>query len=192
MKEEWKAVKGVDNYLISNKGRIKHYTSKYGMRVLKNTNKKGDYLSVVLRGSNGNVSTRIHRLVAEYFIGEIPKGYQVHHKDGNKQNNCVDNLEILSPREHEQETRKMYPDRHKGLNRYNCYERPRHIKQLSLKGEFIAEYVNAQIAGRVTGVCSRNILQVASKIPFNAKGSIRTQAGGYKWEYADEGKGVAI
>lgn len=192
MKEEWKPVKGAESYLISNKGRLKHCTSRYGVRVLKNTNKKGDYLSVILRGNNGRISTRIHRLVAEHFIGEIPKGYQVHHKDGNKQNNCVDNLEILSPGDHAVESRKMHPDYCKGMNRYNRYERPRHIKQYSLKGEFIAEYINAQTAGLVTGVCSRNILQVASKVPYNAKGLIRSQAGGYKWEFADEGKGVAI
>jgi len=38
----------------------------------------------------------VHRLVAEYFIGSIPEGYCVNHKDGNKLNNDVNNLEIVS------------------------------------------------------------------------------------------------
>lgn len=41
-------------------------------------------------------------------------------------------------------------------------------------------------ASRVTGVCARNILQVADKEPFNSKGSVRKQAGGYIWKFADE------
>jgi hypothetical protein len=32
--------------------------------------------------------------------GEIPKGYIIHHKDGNPKNNNIDNLECLSPKEH--------------------------------------------------------------------------------------------
>ena len=38
----------------------------------------------------------IHREVARLFLGEIPKGFIVNHKDGNKLNNSVDNLEIIS------------------------------------------------------------------------------------------------
>lgn len=40
-----------------------------------------------------------HRLVAELFIGEISQGMQVNHKDGDKGNNHVSNLEIVSAKE---------------------------------------------------------------------------------------------
>jgi len=150
-------------------------------------NINGWYFTVILRDGNGEYSTkRIHQLVAEHFIGEIPKGYHVHHKDGNKQNNKVSNLEVISQKEHTRETMKQHPDYCKGMNEYNKYVRPRHIRQYDLEGHFIAEYANSKIASELTGICARNILQVANKKPFNSKGSVRKQAGGYVWKFADD------
>jgi hypothetical protein len=56
----------------------------------------------------------------------------------------------------------------------------------NLKGEVIAVYESAQEAYLATGVCPRNIRQVASKEPYNKKGSIRKQAGGFIWEDAEK------
>ena len=42
----------------------------------------------------------LHREVWKKFTGEIPKGFQIHHKDGNKENNEIENLECLSSKEH--------------------------------------------------------------------------------------------
>jgi hypothetical protein len=44
---------------------------------------------------------RLHRVVWEYHNGEIPKGYHVHHKDGNRHNNNISNLELMKAHEHE-------------------------------------------------------------------------------------------
>lgn len=42
----------------------------------------------------------IHRMVWEYYNGKIPEGYVIHHKDENKLNNSIDNLQLLTRKEH--------------------------------------------------------------------------------------------
>lgn len=48
----------------------------------------------------------MHRYVWEYYNGKIPKGYEVHHKDLNRANNNIDNLQLLTIAEH----RKLHAD----------------------------------------------------------------------------------
>lgn len=48
----------------------------------------------------GNHNKLLHRLIYEEVHGKIPDGYHVHHKDGNKLNNSIDNLELLEKRKH--------------------------------------------------------------------------------------------
>lgn len=48
----------------------------------------------------GTLHKRLHIYIWEKYNGEIPKGYQVHHKDHNKDNNEIDNLMLLTREEH--------------------------------------------------------------------------------------------
>lgn len=41
-----------------------------------------------------------HKLVCKKFVGDVPKGYHIHHKDKNHFNDDIDNLDILSRRDH--------------------------------------------------------------------------------------------
>ena len=47
-----------------------------------------------------NGQTTLHRYKYEQKYGMILPGFQLHHKDGNKFNNKLSNLEILTPQEH--------------------------------------------------------------------------------------------
>ena len=49
----------------------------------------------------------VHRLIWEEQFGIIPEGRDIHHKDGNKRNNKIENLEILSRKEHKQRHKKI-------------------------------------------------------------------------------------
>ena len=206
MTEEWKWIKGYEGlYQISNFGRVKSFHKKIDGEIRSVKHSGGWYLTIPLRGNGVRCTARIHRLVYKTFIGDIPPGYEIHHKDGNKQNNNVENLEALSKRDHCLETIKQHPHMLDGMIAYNQGRRlegwekrakkslPYNVRfpkgqicQFSLDGEYIASYHNACEASRATGVCARNILQVACKTPFNDKGGIRKQAGGFVWKFEKE------
>lgn len=51
---------------------------------------------------NTSLHKAMHRYVWEYYNGKIPEGYDIHHKDGNRYNNDISNLECLSSTKHKQ------------------------------------------------------------------------------------------
>ena len=111
----------------------------------------------------------------------------MHHIDGDKQNNVVTNLKIVHPSEHRKETIKKYPQIEEGMVHYNQYERPKTIYMYDMDGHYLASFPNAIIASMITGVCSRNILQVANKTEYKS-GHTRKSAGGFVWKF--EGGGL--
>lgn len=52
------------------------------------------------------LNLEIHRLMIETFVGEIPKGMQVNHIDGDRYNNKLSNLEVVTPLENMQHAHK--------------------------------------------------------------------------------------
>ena len=63
-------------------------------RILKVNEQSTRYSMVILRKNNTGYARYVHRLVAEAFLGEIKE--TVNHKDGDKHNNHVDNLELCT------------------------------------------------------------------------------------------------
>ena len=49
---------------------------------------------------NSTIRKRMHRYVWEYYNGEIPKGYHIHHVDGDKSNNSIENLRLVEAKKH--------------------------------------------------------------------------------------------
>lgn len=88
--EKWADIKGYEGiYKISTLGNVKNI--KTG-KILK-PSMRGEYLKYNLCYKNKNKTVSIHRLVAEAFLSNKNNYTIVNHKDENKLNNCVENLE---------------------------------------------------------------------------------------------------
>lgn len=101
--EEWRAIRSVEGasatYEVSSCGRVRRAitaprcrASRPG-RLLNPDRHNSGYLRVSLRVDGTVHRVFVHRLVACEFLPEARKGAQVNHRDGNKTNNRIDNLE---------------------------------------------------------------------------------------------------
>ena len=98
MQEVWKDISGYDGYYrVSNLGNVMSVGGRKGTRAnpitLKQSVNHDGYMKVRLIYNGKDVTARVHRLVAETFIENTEGKDTVNHIDGNKKNNCVDNLE---------------------------------------------------------------------------------------------------
>lgn len=90
--EDWKDIKGYEGeYQISSCGRVRSLKTN---RVLKLY--EGDYSRVCLCKNGVKKTWKVHRLVADAFIPNPDNLPEINHKDENKYNNCVENLEWCS------------------------------------------------------------------------------------------------
>lgn len=97
MLEIWKEVEGFERYSVSNKGQVKNNKTH---RVMTLDENNCGYFRVALN-SPRRKRYFIHRLVAIHFI-ENPEGKKfVNHIDGDKANNCIQNLEWVTQSENE-------------------------------------------------------------------------------------------
>lgn len=182
--EKWKWIKEFEGvYQISNHGRLKSFKKNPAGRILSSKNKNGQYLSAVLcKKGRKPKSGRIHRFVGMAFIPNPSHKPEINHKDGNKQNNHHSNLEWVTRKENNAHALLNGFANIEGMNRYNKYLRPNPVLQISMDAKVIGKYINCKDAGRKTGVCSRNIHQVASKTEYKPD-MTRKQAGGYMWRF---------
>lgn len=115
MEEEiWKDIKGYEGlYQVSNLGRVKRIGDSvtigmYGQTIVRHRNqiikpfkgkRQNDYWRVTLCKDGIPKRFTIHHLVYMTFVGNIPDGMQVNHIDEDKDNNSVDNLNLMTAKE---------------------------------------------------------------------------------------------
>ena len=198
MKEVWKDVVGYEGiYEVSNIGNVRSLdrcvsgklNSKHFVKgkVFKLQKSHKGYKTVILHKHGKASQKQVHRLVAEAFISNPFNLPQVNHKDTNKENNCVNNLEWITNYDNMQHAMRNgcfgeFTDRQRCAvmeNIIKCHEKQKkNVIQLDDFGNIIAEYESIKQAEKETGINN-------SKITMCCKGK-RKHAGGFCWRY---GKG---
>lgn len=192
--EVWKPIVGYEGwYEVSSLGRVRSVShtivcnNRYeifhkGKILRQQANVRWRYLSVYLSKNGERKRYVVHRLVAMAFLPNPNNLPEVNHKDENRQNNSVGNLEwcdrVYNTRYGTGDERRRATARNNKLGK--CY--PKRISQYTLDGRYIASYGSSEEAARAIG------------FPRNG-GNIRTcargekgikQSLGYIWKYTDE------
>ena len=175
MEEIWRPTE-FDGYEVSNLGRVKSYKydKQYG-RIMKPYADTKGYLQIDIQLDGRKREQRyhlaVHRLVAKAFIPNPNNLPQVNHKDENKTNNSVDNLEWCT---------NLYNARYGTKSERVAEKRRRAVYSINQKGN-IEEFPGVRAAARaMTGLsnsCGSEIVNV-----INGK---RKTAFGRRWFYKD-------
>lgn len=154
--------------MIFNKGNNQHCKKKG--QILKLCEAKNGYMVVNIK----RTTKYVHRLVAKAFIDSIPPKMTINHKDGNKTNNKVSNLEIVSYSDNHLHAFEILKRKPTCLGKTNTnVSKP--VRQIDSKGNKINDYPSAREAERQTGISHKNISQCCHKERLYAKG--------YQWEF---------
>lgn len=167
VKMQWKTIiyKDIETfYEVSNDGQVRNKKTNY---ILKSRLKSNGYYEYNIYVDGKKIFIPAHKIVASAFLSPIEGKTIVNHKNGNKEDNRVENLEYVDFSGN---------NKHAWDNNLNHANALRKIEQYNLQGELIAVFESVAEAKRVTG---------ASKIREVANGERKT-SGGFIWKWAED------
>lgn len=185
---EWRKIKDFPNYSVSNYGEVRNDVTG---KILKPWVIKAGYKCVGLREKGITYKKYIHRLVAVAFIANKENKETVNHKDGNKQNNAVDNLEWATYSENNYHAYNVLVG---GAERKAKQSKDRKGKRHTKEWNEKIKKARSKSAKRVlcveTGIVYESINEAARKTNTNAGGiseachNKKYSANNYHWEFA--------
>lgn len=159
-----KKINNFSNYLISKEGQV--YSTKTNKIKIAEINQNG-YCRIELLNENGKKKFYIHRLVAEVYIPNPNNYNQVNHKDLNKHNNNLDNLEWCSEAMNMQHNADNKPENSRKIFQFDLVD----------KTKIIGTYNSIKEASEKTNINNTSIIHCCS-------GKYK-KAGKYIWKYAN-------
>ena len=164
-KTEWRQVIEHPNYEVNEFGQIRHKKRK---QILSPRSNNGGYQYVNFKVDGKNTNFAVHRIVANAFIPN-PNGYtEINHKDYDKTNNCVENLEWVNSSQKK---------RHAYLKKENHESRGKSVNQYTKDGIYIKTFNTVSEAAIEMGCC-------VAAISNCCLGRTKTSQG-YRWSFVE-------
>lgn len=185
--EIWKDVIGYEGYYkISDLGRVKSLPRNGTVNreiIMKPKLSKAGYLTIHLRKSGYSKHRKIHRLIAMAFIDKVEGKEIINHKDGNKLNNSISNLEWCTYKENAQHAHdtglaKTDIKQIAAARAISIAVRTKRVKQLDMEGNEIREFASmTEARKRLNKTSSSMIARVCT-------GKAKSYEG-FKWQYVN-------
>lgn len=182
MNEQWKPIENTGGrYEVSNTGKIRsmNYKNTGTIRELKPGADPKGYLKTMVLIDGKYKTVKIHRLVASAFIPNPEGKPQVNHKDGNKNNNSVGNLEWVSNMD----------NAHHAINNglfSNSYDAAAAANEKRKRPVIATDESGKQLVFDSIAEASRQ-LNVGRRHVQSVLNGKRNHTGGYKFQYLDKG-----
>ena len=181
--EVWKKLVDFSNYEISSFGNVRNIKTNYTLT----PSIKSGYLNLSLTNNNGDrKSMKIHRLVALNFIPNLLNKETVNHKDHNKLNNKLSNLEWATVSEQNNHKRKCKKEQQELVSSRPVWridkdtnERLEYYKTIRAAAQWIFDNNLTSVKEFNDGNC------IKTKISAVVQGR-RPNTFGYKWEYCND------
>lgn len=170
-------IKDFPNYYVTDTGEL--YTRNYKrtgrIKKMSLTKYKDWYFGVVLYNNEMRCRKKVHRLVAEAFIPNPENKPCVNHKDGNKLNNCVENLEWCTYSENNLHAFRTLGRKSPWKGKFGKDNFGSKTVLQIKDGRIINVFYGTHEAQRETGISQGSITDVCNKKSKTA--------GGYQWKY---------
>lgn len=179
--EEWRDIVGYEGkYQVSNLGRMRSFARSNIPRIIVPRCDVYGYVTYPLF-ENGKLSRKkAHRLVAIAFIPNHENLPQINHKDEDKTNNRVGNLEWCT-----QYYNNRYGTKRQRQSHYAMYHAHflKKVRQYTMNGVFVKEHISSRMAERETNIKHQNIIETCK--------CGQSHAGGYLWCYSHDTQRIA-
>jgi len=163
--EIWKEIMSYPDYKISNKGRVLSYKRNKEGKILKGGLAGNGYLTVILCDGVSNKRFYNHRLVGDHFIDNELKKPQINHKNGDKLNNTVENLEWCTAKENLKHARFNGLNNLKGQLANNSKLNDEDV--LSIKKIYKKGFLSQKSIAKKYNVSQANISKIINNKSFN-------------------------
>ena len=168
--EIWKTIPEFEGtHQISNFGRLRTVKQDGSFYMRSTKASKNRYINVSLSFKSIRKTVKIHRLVAQVFLPNPESRPQVNHKNFDKTDNHIDNLEWVTEKENIQHALKVKPEMVAGMIKYNREIRPKKIIQKDKNGNIIKVW--------------ENIIEIIKETSYNKQNIYKCCQGKYKYAY---------